>query len=186
MTDDDQGPVRTEVARDLLLLCGVTVPVEIVAAQTPGDREQAARWAAAEHLHASDNFGVKRAPKPEWVRLFEVLDAEADPCGTAMGRWAEHTARLEASQRRIGSGESVILSLAEGAIMAQHIALLRAQERVTAALATAASYMQSPQGTTPAQALGRMLWELLGSDGALADFEARFAAPADPEEGKAP
>jgi hypothetical protein len=182
-TDFQEGP---EVVRDLLLLCGVAVPAEIVAAQTPADREKAARWAAAEHLHASDNLGVKRTPRPEWVRLFELLDADPGSCGTATGRWAEHTARVEGSRRRVGADESVTLALASGAIMAQHIALLRAQERVAAALATAASYMQSPQGTTPAQALGQMLWCLLGSDEALAGFEATFGVQAAPGEGTAP
>jgi hypothetical protein len=186
MKDDDREPVPPGVVRDLLLLCGVTVPAGIVAAQTPGDRDKAARWAAAEHLHASDNFGVKRAPKPDWVRLFEVLDADPDPCGTAVGRWAGHMARADERLSVVSPDESVTLELAAGAIMAQHIALLRAQERVTAALATVAAWARAPEATPPAQVIGQVLWELLGSDGALADFEAALAVQRGSGEGAAP
>lgn len=128
---------KPEIVRDLLLLVGIDVPIEIVAAQTPGARVQAARRAAAEHLRASDNHGVKIPPKPGWVRTFEMLASDEAMCETAMERWAENAARAEGQQRVIDTDEGITWSLADGAIMAQQIMLSRMRERALDAMALA-------------------------------------------------
>jgi hypothetical protein len=180
----DREPAPTEVVRDLLLLCGVSVPVEIVAAQTPQDRLMAQRWAAAEHMSASDN-PVRRKPKPAWVSLFEVLEADPDPSATAVGRWSEHVARVEDGQRAIEANESITLALAAGAVMAQQLTLCRMRERFAAALATATAYVRSAGAGDPERTISTMTLELLGSDEAYREFTARLGEGRQ-EEGEAP
>lgn len=56
--------------RDLLMLASVPVPVAAIGGWTAEQRREAAEWAAAEHLHASDNDGVRRLPVPAHVAAF--------------------------------------------------------------------------------------------------------------------
>jgi len=192
--EDDGARADPESARDVLLLASVNVPVEILAAQTPGARRQAVDWAAREHMSASDNFGVKRAPKPEWVRLFEVLDADPDPAGTATGRWAGHVARLEGSRRRIGQSESITLGLAQSAVMAQQLEACRLRDRAAAALAVAWAAWREAEGrhgTKPGAAPGldvvrRIARELLGSDELFEEFARTVPGARPRDEGAAP
>jgi hypothetical protein len=181
-TAPDQKIPADEVVRNLLLLCGITVPIEIVAAQTSGDRHRAAKWAAAEHLHASDNFDVERRPKPDWLTAFELLSSGETARQTALERWAWHLAQVEGAEHLPCANQTVTLSLAEAAIMAQQIVVHQYRERAAAALAAAAVY-GAPQGEGPAEnALDQMTRALLGTDEAYAEFAARFIAPpADPD-----
>jgi hypothetical protein len=159
--------------RDVLLLVGLNVPVDLIAVQTPGDRERAVEWAGREHLGASDN-PVRRKPKPEWISLFEVLEADPEPCQTAVGRWAEHTTRVEASGRVMGANEGITLGLATGAVMAQQLMLSRMRERFAAALATAAAYGETDGERHLHWVIAKMTREILGSDEAYREFTARF------------
>lgn len=159
--------------RDVLLLVGLNVPVEVIAAQTPQDRERTVEWAAKEHLRASDN-PVRRKPKPDWVSLFEVLDADPEPSETAVGRWIGHIRQVEESQRTIEANESVTLALAAGAVMAQQLVISRMRERFTAALATAAAYGETDGERHLHWVIAKMTGEILGSDEAYREFTARF------------
>jgi hypothetical protein len=59
-----------QVVSDLIsLVTNMVIPVAVVATWTAAEREEAARWAGGEHLHASDNTGVKRTEQPEFVSL---------------------------------------------------------------------------------------------------------------------
>ena len=64
------GVTRTnkelDILRDILLLVGLSFTPEEIATWTPEQRQQAERWAAAEHLYASDN-PVKRLPRPSFL-----------------------------------------------------------------------------------------------------------------------
>jgi len=179
--------------RDVLTLAGLDVPVEVIAVQTPHDRESAVEWAAKEHLGASDN-PVRRRPKPDWIRLFETLDADPEPCQTAVGRWAEHAARIEGGQRRVQVDESITLSLAAGAVMAQQLMLSRMRERAGAALATvwaAWREAESRQGTTPGEAPGldvirQVARELTGSEELFEKFARTVPGARPRDEGTAP
>jgi hypothetical protein len=53
--DHPEGDISDQALSDLLLLVGVTVTPEQLAAWTPEQREQAAEWAGLVHLDASDN-----------------------------------------------------------------------------------------------------------------------------------
>jgi hypothetical protein len=165
---------KPEIVRDLLLLCGVTVPLEIVAAQTSGARIQAARWAAGEHLRASDNFGVRRLPKPGWLRAFELLDSDETARQTALERWAANAARMEEPGQGPCANETVTLALAEGAIMAQQLMLSRMRERIAAALADVTAYGQAHDERLLKRGMAQMARHLLGSDEAYAEFSRRF------------
>jgi hypothetical protein len=176
MTDDDREPVRVEVVRDLLLLCGVTVPIEIVAAQTQGDRDRAARWAAAVHLRASDNDDVEEVVRPQWVARYEFLAAERERCEEAVAAWDAHLAEAEASKRRVPGWERLSLELGTSAVTAQRLIIFGMRERIAAALATAVAY-----GETVGAPEYELVWvidqmtkALLGSDEAYEEFTARF------------
>jgi len=60
--DDDPGD-DPAVVRDLLLVAGDDVPLEVISGWSSGQRTEVADWAAAEHLHASDN-DVMRLRRP--------------------------------------------------------------------------------------------------------------------------
>jgi hypothetical protein len=176
--DDDRDPAirvdgaRPEVLRGLLLIAGISVPIEIVASQTPQDRAMAARWAAADHLAAPGSEAYR--PKPAWVLMFEALSADPEPSMTAVGRWNSHLSRAEGSQRRASLNESMTLELARGAVMAQQIVIYRMRERFAAALATATAYGQTAEPRLLQRGLIQMVRDILGSDEAYAEFTRRF------------
>jgi hypothetical protein len=65
--EDAEEELAPEVLRDMLLLAGITIPVAVIIADwTPDQRREAATWAAAEHLNASDN-DVERLPRPSFL-----------------------------------------------------------------------------------------------------------------------
>jgi hypothetical protein len=175
----DREPIRAEMVRDLLLLCGVTVPIEIVAAQTPGDRDRATRWAAAVHLRASDNDDVEEVVKPQWVARYEFLAAERERCEEAVAAWDRHLAETEGSQRRVLGWERLSLELGTSAVTAQRLMIFGMRERIAAALATATAHAVAqdpavgPLGQAQA-AIAQMARELLGSDEEYEEFTARF------------
>jgi hypothetical protein len=176
---DDRDPsirvdgTRPEILRDLLLIAGISVPIEIVASQTPQDRAMAARWAAADRLAAPG--GRRYRPKPAWLLMFEALSAEQEPSQAAVGRWNSNLARAEGSQRRVDLNESMTLELARGAVMAQQIVIHRMRERFAAALATATAYGQTAEPRLLQRGLIQMVREILGSDEAYAEFARRFS-----------
>lgn len=66
-TYEPDGPdLKPETLADLLLLVGVEVHPDWLAALTPEQREQAADWAAKTHLQASDN-DVEVPPRPDFL-----------------------------------------------------------------------------------------------------------------------
>lgn len=67
LVEHEQQPVGTDVLRDLLLLVGVTVTAEQAGQWSLEQREQAADWAAAVHLSASDNDDVVVPSRPEFL-----------------------------------------------------------------------------------------------------------------------
>jgi hypothetical protein len=73
---DNTEPVTDQVLSDLLLLVGVTVTPEQLAAWTPEQREQAAQWAGLVHLDASDND----VDVPERPTFLDERPAEAEAC----------------------------------------------------------------------------------------------------------
>lgn len=181
---DDREPIRAEVVRDLLLLCGVAVPIEIVAAQTPGDRDRAARWAASVHLRASDNDDVPEAGKPQWVARCEFLAADQTRCEEAVARWDAYLAETEASERRVSGWERLTLENGTSAVTAQRLVAYGMRERIAAALATATAWAQSGGASSPEWAIETMTRELLGSADLYLEFRARFGGG--PGEGTAP
>lgn len=64
----DTNTISGAFLRDMLLLTGITIPPAVIIEDwTPAQRHEAAMWAAAEHLHASDNDDVERLPKPSFL-----------------------------------------------------------------------------------------------------------------------
>lgn len=183
----DQEPIKTEVVRDLLLLCGVSVPIEIVAAQTPGDRDRATRWAAATHLRASDNDGIEEVAKPQWVARYEFLADGQEHREAAVAQWDRHLAEAEETQRRIPGWERLALELGTGAVTAQRLMIFEMRERIAAALATATAYGEAvgaPEHEL-AWVIDQMTRELLGTEELYEEFRARFG-DAGWKEGTAP
>lgn len=171
---DDREPIRTEVVRDLLMLCGVVVPAEIVAAQTQGDRDRAARWAASAHLRASDNDDVPEVDKPQWVARYEFLAAGEARCEEAVARWDRHLAEVEESKRRLPGWERLSLEMGTSAVTAQRLISYGMRERIAAALSAATAWAQSGGASSPEWTIETMTRELLGSDEAYRAFTARF------------
>jgi hypothetical protein len=184
MTDDDKEPIGPEVVRDLLLLVSVSVPVEIVAAQTQGDRDRAARWAASVHLRASDNDDVEEALKPQWVARYEFLAADPMRCEEAVAQWDAHLAEAEASKRRVPGWERLAMELGTSAVTAQRLMIHDMRERMAAALATATAWAQSGGASSPERVIETMTRELLGSDELYEEFRARFGGGQEREGGR--
>lgn len=59
--------IKPETLRDLLSLVEVDVALETIGAWTDDQCGQAADWAAAVHVFASDNYDVEVPPKPEFL-----------------------------------------------------------------------------------------------------------------------
>jgi len=94
---EDGEAVTPQVLSDLMSLAGGTViPPEVIATWTDGEREQAAQWAAAEHLSASDN-PVIRVPQPEVVRRAAEICASPALAQLAVESWRDAGRRLEES-----------------------------------------------------------------------------------------
>lgn len=88
----DGEEITPQVLSDMLLLVSDTpVPPEVIATWTADEREVAGQWAAAEHLHASDN-PVKRMPKPDFVQRAEEICASAAQAQLAIEAWQGRTA----------------------------------------------------------------------------------------------
>lgn len=62
----EDGMMPAHVLRDLLLLVAVTVDEETVESWTPEQRKQAADWAGAMHIQASDN-DIDVPPRPTFL-----------------------------------------------------------------------------------------------------------------------
>lgn len=113
----NDGP-HPDVVRDLLSLVGVTLPPGVIKGWDEAARREAAEWAAAEHLHASDNDDVARLPKPAHVAAYHNCGALAPggdvrctnrkghdgphdaggPDGELYARWDDASDRAEVSQ----------------------------------------------------------------------------------------
>jgi hypothetical protein len=77
-----------EVLADILsLVGGVMIPAGVISTWTPAQRDMAARWAAAEHLHASDNEDVTRVPEPEFVKRAAEICASPAMAQLAVEAW---------------------------------------------------------------------------------------------------
>jgi hypothetical protein len=94
---EDGEAVTPQVLSDLMPLAGGTViPPEVIATWTDGEREQAASWASAEHLSASDH-PVIRVPQPEVVRRAAEICASPALAQLAVESWRDAGNRLEQS-----------------------------------------------------------------------------------------
>ena len=63
----EETEVTPQTLADIITLTGTVIPAAVIATWTQREQDQALDWAAAEHLHASDNAGVKRVPEPPLV-----------------------------------------------------------------------------------------------------------------------
>ena len=62
-----------EVLRDLLSLVLGRVPtLEVIQTWTPEQKAAAEKWAALEHLIASDNDDLEPVPMPEFLKPYDV------------------------------------------------------------------------------------------------------------------
>ena len=86
-SDDWLAPL---VLSDLLALASVAVPPEVVAIWTMDERQMAGEWAAAEHLHASDN-PVPRLPKPGFLARTEEICGSPAQAQLAVEAWQART-----------------------------------------------------------------------------------------------
>jgi hypothetical protein len=57
---------QCEILRDMLLLVDVKVTLKDLRSRSLKELQEAEKWAAREHLRASDN-PVRRVSKPEWL-----------------------------------------------------------------------------------------------------------------------
>lgn len=64
-------PNDLAVLQDMLALVDVRVAMRELERRSPEERLAAERWAALEHLSASDN-PVRRLPKPAWLPKSET------------------------------------------------------------------------------------------------------------------
>jgi hypothetical protein len=94
----EEAEASPEVIGDLITLAtGVIIPGQVIATWTPRERDTAVRWASAEHLHASDNIGVRRLPQPELVRRAIELAQSPALAQLAAEAWVTAKERLENS-----------------------------------------------------------------------------------------
>lgn len=77
-----------QVVADLISLAGLSVPQEVIATWTRGEREVAAAWAASEHLTASDNTGIARRAVPPYVARASEICASPAQAQLALEAWA--------------------------------------------------------------------------------------------------
>jgi hypothetical protein len=94
--EGDEVTVSPQVLSDMLslVLGGTGIPAPVVATWTPREREEAAGWAAAEHLSASDN-PVRRLEMPELVRRSAEICASPAMAQLVVESWAQHKERAE-------------------------------------------------------------------------------------------
>lgn len=106
-----------QVLSDLLSLteAGI-IPPGVIATWTMSERERAAAWAAAEHLHASDNDDVPRSPVPGCVMEAAELAASPAMAQLAVESWTAHLEAVERSRRPISSDLSNVLEAGRRAI----------------------------------------------------------------------
>jgi hypothetical protein len=88
--------LEPQVLADMIsLVTGGMIPSGVIATWTPHEREEAAEWAAGEHLSASDNTGVRRVPRPEFVRRAVEITQSPAVAQLAVEAWALHKEDLE-------------------------------------------------------------------------------------------
>jgi hypothetical protein len=115
-TEETESETRPEVLADLLsLVTGVMIPAGVIATWTPREREWAAKWAAAEHLNASDNR-VTRWPQPACVKEAAELTASPALAQLAAEEWVNYLTQLQESQRHVGKAEAISIDAARRAV----------------------------------------------------------------------
>jgi hypothetical protein len=106
-----------EVLADILsLVGGVMIPAEVIAVWTPADRKLAAKWAAAEHLHASDNEDVQRIPEPGFVKRAAEICASPAMAQLAVENWTSWLAGVQESAGGAGPRTTGAIGIARDAI----------------------------------------------------------------------
>jgi hypothetical protein len=159
--EGDEVTVSPQVLSDMIsLVANVTVPAAVIATWTPRERNEAAGWASAEHLSASDN-AVKRLPLP--LLVARAVDIASSPAVAqlAVEGWVLHKERLE-----YGSGEAVMDApqVAQEAITGLLVLLGDEQRPATWQARARAILGAHPEGVTPAD-----LMALLGGSGPARD-----------------
>lgn len=114
---DGEG-LSPEWAADVIsLAAGTAIPAQVIATWTVREREEAVRWAAAEHVSASDNPGTKRLAKPPVVLAAELLAASPAVAQIAVEQWTvllEHAERCP--EAYADPGAQTVLMTARGAV----------------------------------------------------------------------
>jgi hypothetical protein len=106
-----------EVLADILsLVGGVMIPAEVISTWTVTERARAARWAAAEHLHASDNEDVQRVPEPGFVKRAAEICASPAMAQLAVENWTAWLAGVQESAEGAGPRTTEAVSIARDAI----------------------------------------------------------------------
>jgi hypothetical protein len=108
----EEAETSPEVLADILsLVTNVMIPAGVIATWTVREREQAVKWAAAEHLSASDNDDVKRAPQPPFVARAAELAASPALAQLAVEAWTQYR-----EQGEFSSGWEDVYEMAQGAV----------------------------------------------------------------------
>jgi hypothetical protein len=85
----EENEMSPEALADILsLTTGVMIPAVVIATWTQAERDDdALEWAAAEHLSASDNAGVRRVPQPPFVHRAAEVCASPAMAQVAVDSW---------------------------------------------------------------------------------------------------
>lgn len=113
----EETETSPEVLADILsLVTSVMIPAGVIASWTAQEREQAVKWAAAEHLSASDNEVLGRWVQPACAREAAELASNPVLAQLAAEEWVNYLTQLQESQRHIGQEEAMSLGAARRAI----------------------------------------------------------------------
>lgn len=95
---DDEAEVTPQVISDIIgLVASPVIPPAVIATWTQAERDEALSWAGGEHLHASDNTGVKRVRQPPFVGRALEICASPVTAQLAVERWTTAKEQLERS-----------------------------------------------------------------------------------------
>lgn len=118
-SEEPQEELSPELLADLISLTGTVIPAGVIATWTERERAQAAEWASAVHLSASDNTGVRWPAKPPVVLAAEEVAANPAVAQILVEQW---TALLEHAERApevyAGRGAQAVMGTARAAVTA--------------------------------------------------------------------
>jgi hypothetical protein len=121
------GGRKLEVLHGLLHLVGYCCPPAVLEKRTARALKQAERWAAREHLSASDN-PVRRLQRPEWLGAFEAEECLQHATPEELLALALRPAFRTVPSHGSSQDRDVALSQLEEAQRQRDAAILRLQE----------------------------------------------------------